>query len=749
MARRAVRKSFLLAMVMVVVVLTDTTLAVPAEVCTSPSSYLDYVSGLASIQSYRSCLADVSQQAPEVLFVVGSTCTEYYNRATFNVPMSGSGMNGAGESFDVTVDLVGNEESPCYLSAGQCVIESCQELSDTIISVSVSNVREVYELVPLGTGYSPNLVPYYYTQATSGAFPECGSTPDCLATVESISGFSPSLSCDSQIDSTGEVSFASVCSSDADAPASMEHGGNGACNTFCCGACSDTDVTAEPFLSIQGYRRWTFSPWGQAFVVSYTGEVLVDVQVAINGTDTIPAGTPDSVLTLSDVKLLQSQLSPDGRMRVMVTTADGSPGGEAPFLGGILVQTVYNNTSGASDGLIHQGTSNPWITLPDLFAGQGEYPGEGYVPTDTSLGGEYSWFFVPVNYAALYGSSPGQTGVTQATLTQQWNSYDSLNYCYDDNAYFSEYKQLPGLEQVTVGSTTLAAGFVPCQGTAVLNRYAADVASYYSGALTNYPSPPSLLPPGFKGNMWVDGTSFYVQADEALTGTQSKSLEILVDFTDHLFVYGDLTQYFSAFSQCVISNDNQTSSVVETQLVNEGSSNAVASLEYQCGLLQTAIHPVVLDPEEAASIVSEFLTPPLTVVPPNSSVTVPPNTPTWQSSGVDPSASLAANSVFGGAACVVTLNTSDTFVTYAVGCSLVGDMPRHRQFGTPSSGSTCPVWGLCNIFNGSPTWQSWLVLAAVIVLIVLVLAFFLASCIFCCAKRRSKKRRKQAKGKKE
>lgn len=455
-------------------------------------------------------------------------------------PLQGTGGKpGTGQDhvFSTEVRFVASESSvstsqgTCATFSGECPQGvSCESIQETVISVTVANVRAAYKMnrmCPTSTGSQGKAhgtgscrLPYAYApfdSSDASLDPDAASVGECQTGVFSDrdDGYSiVDTPCEPPSSAQSETSaiLDSVCGVMRDPDTGLPNELNRRCAKAICGIC-----TASGLPTPSSHKRYAAGPATYAFTLGGLDRLIGDVTVTVSSSPsgTNPGGTRTVVLNDIDLDQVAMNQEGDNVVRVSVMGFRASTRLPLPDLnGGLVTVTVYDDDD-VRGGMLRQASSpgeNPWTLFPNN--------GAGLTPTATQMNTSFSWAYYPSS--ERFGDVPGAYGESQEMMTSPEAEFGSNLSCFSGTPvgeYYDEYRLVPGVDAGR-GGTSLSDPplvYTPCQKTHIYNTISTELlASTAPGSLTYDPS--LHLFPGWNlllPNYWIYDDYVYYQLPDA------------------------------------------------------------------------------------------------------------------------------------------------------------------------------------------------------------------------------------------
>lgn len=298
-----------------------------------------------------------------------------------------------------------------------------------------------------------------------------------------------------------------------------------------------------------------------------------------------------------------------GKIRLYINGMLFPPLESLNSLNGYIVECNYDD----EEGNIDQGRFNPYILRPSWFdqlLGRADnitveqlknnapygippgvdpavYYGSGKVPTQRSLNGSISWFYIPQDSV----NQPGSGFVPYSLDSQSELIKMSENACgTDTNDYYANYTSIPGWD---TGGTAAPLQTSICQMSNAVNQFAALYATYLANgtdptvaaALIKSQMPP-WLPPVYtidRPNTWIHDDSLVV--DVTTLVQSAAATNIFVDLSDEYVSVSEIQNAFSIntqLSKCTINSDPKSNALLGSVVVY---ANALGTPEGFSGLV--------------------------------------------------------------------------------------------------------------------------------------------------------------------
>ena len=427
-------------------------------------------------------------------------------------PLQGTGgkpSTGQDHIFSTKVNFVSSESS-ASTSQGTCATftsecpqgVSCESIQETVISVTVANVRAAYKMnrmCPTSTGSQGKAhgigscrLPYAYAPfdySDASLDPDAASVGECQTGIFSDrdDGYSiVDTPCEPPSSAQSETSTVldSVCGVMRDPDTGLLNELNQRCAKAICGIC-----TANGLPVPSSHKRYAAGPVTYAFTLGspdrLIGDVTVTVSSAASGVNT--GGT--RTVTLNDIDLDQVVMNQEGDNLVRVSVMGFRASTRLPLpdlKGGMVTVTVYDDDD-VRGGMLRQAASpgdNPWTLFPNN--------GAGLTPTATQMNTSFSWAYYPAS--ERFGDVPGAYGESQEMMTSSEAEFGSNFSCFGSTPvgeYYDECRLVPGCDAgrggVSLSDPPLV--YTPCQKTHIYNTITTELlAGTHPGSLTYDPS---------------------------------------------------------------------------------------------------------------------------------------------------------------------------------------------------------------------------------------------------------------------
>ena len=346
------------------------------------------------------------------------------------------------------------------------------------------------------------------------------------------------------------------------------------CGAFCCNPCSN--ITGQNEYRTK--RIYAYGPMCTAFQID-TSIIVNDLFASVRlGGNVLPSsviglnmkpGAPDHHIlrTRTGCNAHPAFVNENRTMRIEITDKSVTAAPDLAADGDYILLCDYNDnlTSVTAREIQSQGVYNPYLqkSYADLFKFQlesqahSEIPyeneaegatflnavGAGTVPTQASLGGSLSWFYITAGHFDYLRQR------TQPNILNGWANGAGV-LCHPNDTRLEENYNIPGLDVSSEASEFQT----PCQMSGALNEYSAlfnttlytnGTEAAYTAVETAFGDPPMGLHPNYlleRPNMWINldekGAAELIY-DPIVGASSPVYFEIAIDVVDHVLPFDE------------------------------------------------------------------------------------------------------------------------------------------------------------------------------------------------------------------